>query len=237
MTATEVHVDSTGAIEDWLLAELRPRTTASEQPTAQRRLIIVPLSTERVTNVLRVLITPKNFSVEATEPWITGSVSIAGSSKPDKAPLPLLPSYADQLADIQAWLGLNKVQLAQVCRVERQTIYDWFSRQYEPGGVNSQRVTQLYKIAAKWRERGLARLPSRASERPLFDGKSLLDLLTAPKIDIARTESAMEAVGFASVNETRSSAAAVRERLGWKPLDERQREQSLGVNLDRLRRR
>jgi hypothetical protein len=237
MTGMDVRVDSTGAIEDWLLAELRPRTTASEQPTAERRLIRGALNLDRLASVLRVLITPRTCSIELAERGIAGSATNASSSKPDRVLLPPLPSYADQLADIQAWLGLNKVQLAQVCRVERQTIYDWFSRQYEPAGANAQRVTQLYKIAAKWRERGLARLPLRASERSLSDGGTLLDLLTTPEIDLARTESAMEALGGASVNEARPTAAAVRERLGWKPLDQRQREQSLSVNLDRLRRR
>jgi hypothetical protein len=52
----------------------------------------------------------------------------------------LLPTTAAQLDEIQGFFGLSKSQLAKACRVQRQTIYDWYARRFEAEGRNAQRL-------------------------------------------------------------------------------------------------
>ncbi|HMA97652.1 MAG TPA: hypothetical protein VKP30_33435, partial [Polyangiaceae bacterium] len=55
----------------------------------------------------------------------------------------LLPLTAERLAAVQSFFGLSKTQLAQVCRVQRQTIYDWYAGNFEAEGDNASRLRRL----------------------------------------------------------------------------------------------
>lgn len=141
-----------------------------------------------------------------------------------------LPSTGEQLAAIQSTFALNKSQLATACGVKRQTIYDWYAGNFQAEGGNADRLATLYRLVMTIRQSGLKPLPSKAAERRLPDGASLLDLLSQEDMNSQRL---VAAVGLLqSPAASGESAREQRKRLGWQPLTEEQRDANLQSNLD-----
>jgi DNA-binding XRE family transcriptional regulator len=144
----------------------------------------------------------------------------------------LLPTTAEQLASVQAAFGLSKTQLAQVCKVQRQTIYDWYAGNFEAEGNNARRLAAVYGIAESLRIAGRRPLLARAVSRALSTGSTLLDLLLEEEVDREAVSSVVAQLDEATVTARSRGAAAVRERLGWAPASQRSREETLESNLD-----
>jgi len=152
-----------------------------------------------------------------------------------KSPALPLRSTGEQLAAVQSALGLNKSQLAAVCRVKRQTIYDWYAGNFEAEGSNAQRLAKLYRVATLLRRAGVQPLPMRVVEKQLPSGNSLLALLCEDDVDPTQIRGAVLQLQLVPGATVKESARAQRERLGWAPLSEEQRQAQLEVNLDSLR--
>jgi len=149
------------------------------------------------------------------------------SAKSSRAPR-VLPSTAEQITRLQSFFALSKTQLAQVCGVHRQTIYDWFAGNFEAEGNNARRVAQLFGIAREMKAGGAQALSARDLSRALSDGTTILSLLAA-------ADASPERVGavVAQLEKARSgTAAAARERLGWKSISDEAAARNLDINLD-----
>lgn len=127
----------------------------------------------------------------------------------------ILPATATQLAAVQGFFGLAKTQLALVCGVQRQTIYDWYAGKFEAEEENARRLARLYTLVSRLRESGLAPLTGRLASRALNTGKTLLDVLGENEIDEREVTALVAQLGQAGKQQKARGAAAVRERLGW----------------------
>ena len=149
----------------------------------------------------------------------------------EKRPVQPLPSTAEQLAAVQSALGLNNSQLADVCAVKRQTIYDWYAGNFAAEGANAARLAQLYRVVTTLRNAGLRSVPLRTVDKPLADGGTLLSLLCAEELNAAAIRGAVAQIQSTS-GAPKESARAQRERLGLAPLSEEQRQANLDSILD-----
>lgn len=165
------------------------------------------------------------------------------SSPPSLRPLPirmnpaamLLHTTAEQLGKIQESFSLNKTQLARICKVQRQTIYDWFAQNFEAVDDNAERLAQLFAIAIQFKTVNGPPLDSRAATRTLASGETLLELLTSDRVDEAKVLAACEALS--RITERRnsgSSARELREKFGWEEPTEGRSREILEGNLDDL---
>src|SRR5690606_9698811 len=135
--------------------------------------------------------------------------------RPRRAPPEILPTTAVQLAAVQGFFGLAKTQLAAVCGVQRQTIYDWYAEKFQAEGAHARRVGQLYKLVTRLTNVGLDALSGRVATRHLMTGKTLLDALREEQIDEREVMALVAELGRAGDQQKLRGAAAARERLGW----------------------
>lgn len=146
----------------------------------------------------------------------------------------ILPATATQLAAIQGFFGLAKTQLALVCGVQRQTIYDWYAGKFEAEEENARRLARLYTLVSRLRESGLASLPGRLASRALNTGKTLLDVLGENEIDERELTALVAQLGQAGKQQRARGAAAVRERLGWSAQSREAADRTREDNLEDL---
>jgi len=144
----------------------------------------------------------------------------------------VLPVTAELLAAVQSFFGLSKTQLAQVCRVQRQTIYDWYAGSFEAEGDNARRLTRLYNLAEGLRSEGREPLSTRVVRRALSSGNTLLDLLAGDDVRLVEVAGVVAQLDQATSERRTRSAAAARERLGWGPTTEEAAARNLEANLE-----
>jgi len=144
----------------------------------------------------------------------------------------LLPTTAEQLGRVQAFFGLSKSVLAKACRVQRQTIYDWYAGNFEAEGINAERLHQLWCLTERLSASGLDSLPPTMVQRQRHDGSSLATLLAAEQLDEPALEGLCHQLGAATTERRERGAAALRRRLGWKEADDASRTEALNSNLD-----
>jgi hypothetical protein len=137
-------------------------------------------------------------------------------------------SVIEQMQELLAALSLNKSQLAQILRVTRPTMYDWFQG-YEPNAVNTDRLYALLRILARASVSSGAPLNARFVRQPMeLDAPSIIDLLAAQEIDEERIVRAFEQAR--ALGDTASRRRANREihlrALGFEePTSEQRRDQ------------
>jgi len=95
---------------------------------------------------------------------------------------------------VQAFFGLSKSLLAKACRVQRQTIYDWYAGNFEAEGENEDRLQQLWRLT----ERLSASVPAMMVQRKRQDGSSLATLLAAEQLDDSAVEQLCHQLGAAT---------------------------------------
>ena len=144
----------------------------------------------------------------------------------------VMPSTAEQLAGVQSFFGLSKTQLAQVCKVQRQTVYDWYAGNFEAEGRNARRLAELYGIIEQLRRDGRKPLPSRVVARALLSGSSLLDLLSTTEVDGAAVGAIVAQLDETAASMRSRGAAAMRERLGWPASSSEAVDANLETNLN-----
>lgn len=123
-----------------------------------------------------------------------GNISIRGAASPQQVPalvaafprgerdreeesdlLPPALAVSEQLEAIKSGLKLTTSDLAALLGVSRPTIYNW-AKGVEPSGDAPSQLQFLADEAEKIGDLGLAR-PSILLKRPIFEGKSALDIL------------------------------------------------------------
>lgn len=169
---------------------------------------------------------PQSSTVFATHPDVQ-------PAKAGAAPR-ALPATAKQLAVIQSFFGLSKTQLAKACKVQRQTVYDWYAGKFEAEGANARRLAELFAIARGLEEGGRRPLSAKLVRRALASGLTLLDLLTAEVIDADKVVRVFSALDAQNAQRRAKGAVALRERLGWARPTTQSENESLEDNLDTL---
>lgn len=189
-----------------------------------------------------LIICSNTLSDESLPPLVTkiqssSAIAIEPQSVPAQVASPEKEqplSEVDHLAIVQTRLGLSKVQLAKICGVERQTIYDWINEKHLPSAENSRRIYDLYSLAKSSILRGLPTVNPKTVERPLQTGATLLDLLVAESLDAKAVNAALGELAEQERARTARSASFLRDRQGWKPLSEQEKSANLEYNLTQL---
>jgi len=127
--------------------------------------------------------TPSGFVVSPLDGKFSSSMSIIitpqGYSKPH---IDLLVS--DQLRDILGYYGLSKSDLARILGVSRPAVYAWLDGQSEPSTDNLLVIQKLYSIVEPPEQGTWTSVFHGYIERPITPfKKSLIDMLSDPKID------------------------------------------------------
>src|SRR5439155_1457842 len=124
-----------------------------------------------------------------------------------------VPETAEKLAVVQARFGLNKTQLAQVCQVQRQTIYDWYAGRFDAEGKNAKRLDELYSLARDSASLVNAVSP-KLTDKALASGKSLFALLSARTLKEVELKTALSELR-ALADRRRPTLAERRAALGF----------------------
>jgi DNA-binding transcriptional regulator YiaG len=91
-------------------------------------------------------------------------------------------SPRDTLSTIRSHLSLSMKEIAQILKVERQTVYAWIGGSSEPHPSNRNRLKEIYLIAKHWRT--LSSSPIGNLVRQIdSDGKCLVELLSEDILD------------------------------------------------------
>lgn len=142
-------------------------------------------------------------------------------------------SIVEQLSELLAALSLNKSQLAQILRVTRPTLYEWFQGK-EPNPANTDRVYALLAILARAGVAGARPLNARFIRQPTDIGQSsLIELLSDNPLDKDRIVQAIEQVrSLADTASQRRTAREARLRaLGYDDPSSEQRKEQLATNV------
>jgi DNA-binding transcriptional regulator YiaG len=87
-------------------------------------------------------------------------------------------STAEHIANIRDVLAINMSDLAAVFAVTRPTVYAWLEGRQEPKPEAVKRIQQLSSAADVFGQANIKRL-DKLLQRPILDGRSLLDMLKA----------------------------------------------------------
>jgi AcrR family transcriptional regulator len=134
----------------------------------------------------------------------------------------------EQAREVLAALGLNKSELADVLRVSRPAVYDWFDGK-DPNPANAERLASLLQLLARANVTSAAPLDARFVRQPLEErSRSLLDELSEEQADDQRVERLLHDARVLSENlqQRRQSREDRLRSLGYdEPSDEQRREQ------------
>jgi len=139
-------------------------------------------------------------------------------------------SASQRLRDVLRYLSLQKTDLKDICGVSRQTLYDWLAGKFEPDTEKASRLRDLHELASMVAATGSPLRAATLSE-PLVGGRSLLDSLRAPRLDMASLRDAMSALTRQSEDRNRHSARETLKRLGFPPITEETMRANLEHNL------
>ncbi|WP_414541475.1 hypothetical protein [Nostoc sp. CCY0012] len=103
--------------------------------------------------------------------------------EPSRAKQVDVRSPAEHVANIRDVFAINMSDLASVLGVTRPTVYAWLAGQ-EPKGEAVIRIQQLSCAADKFNQANIIRL-DKLVHRPIFNGRSLLDILKTDEDPIA----------------------------------------------------
>ena len=98
----------------------------------------------------------------------------------------------DQMQELLAALSINKSQLADILRVTRPTMYDWFQGK-EPNAANADRLHTLLRILTRSSVSGAKPLNARFVRKPMeLDAPSIIELLAADDLNEDRIVQALQ---------------------------------------------
>lgn len=142
-------------------------------------------------------------------------------------------SVAEQMDELLAALSLNKSQLAQVLRVTRPTMYDWFQGK-EPNVANTERLHALLRILARASVSGATPLNARFVRQPMeLTAPSIVDLLAAEQLEedrIVRVIEQARALGDTAFRRITAREERLRA-LGFEEPTSEQRREQLAKNM------
>ncbi|MEK6750083.1 MAG: hypothetical protein AABY83_12900 [Pseudomonadota bacterium] len=109
---------------------------------------------------------------------------------------------AEQIRYIQLAFGINNTILASILEVERQTLLNW-TKVSNPPKLQTRtknRLLLISDIARQWRQR-CTRPPRNLATSYYFQGRTLIDILSAEQIDEIALQSIMDALSK-KINDT-----------------------------------
>lgn len=139
----------------------------------------------------------------------------------------LIFNAKDQLTSIKNRLNLNVTQLAQVCLVQRPTIYEWF-RGTAPRRKNLARLTTLAGIADKY---NFANSPIYKALVEIQDekiGASIINLLSQNPLDVQMISRMFDGIRDRHKGKERTTLAEKLHAAGYSELTT----EEAGSNLD-----
>jgi DNA-binding XRE family transcriptional regulator len=142
------------------------------------------------------------------------------------------PDAAEQVRDVLRLLGLTKTQLAEVCGVSRQTLYDWMGDRFTPDGEHASRLHELHELSLLLPRHGFAPLRARLLTEAVTPDGSVLELLRRPELDLRRLREVVVTLGQRSAELDAHSARGTRERHGVTERDRAAEAQVLAQNVD-----
>lgn len=159
----------------------------------------------------------------------SSQIFISFETPPASMPLPALVTARDQLLEIIRYLGLSKTQLKDVCKVSRQTLYDWLNEKFFPEKSKARRLRVLYELASYLRQNRYPAIRPMLLEHSLQRGRTFLSALREESLDPKSLREIALNLSLLSKKSEESSARALRKRLGLSDLDERTEEQNLNT--------
>lgn len=115
----------------------------------------------------------------------------------------------EQMQELLAALSINKSQLADILRVTRPTMYEWFQGK-EPNAANADRLHALLRILTRAPVSGARPLNARFVRKPMeLDAPSIIELLAADDLDEDRIVQALQQAR--ALGETAESRRTRRE--------------------------
>lgn len=178
---------------------------------ATRTVLIVDTDVLLATSAIPT-VALEDFVADSWSRWSKASKEAFQTAATAKAP----PSAAarlrvERLTALQAALGLSMSELAQALGLSRPGLYKWLdtSSDVKLQGASRERLTAVERIATQWRERSTAPLSS-VSYEPLADGRTVLSMMVAVKVDEAAVVGAFDELlaKLASKPKTRSQKLA-----------------------------
>jgi len=123
----------------------------------------------------------------------------------------------EKLAGIRRYLSLNATELAKVLNVGRPTVYSWATAPVAMHSKHRERIEAIYQLGRQWR--ALSSDPMGNSVRePLSNGRTMVDLLSADKLDsVGITKAMLQVRDRDSRAQKRLSVTEIARRSGMQP--------------------
>lgn len=139
-------------------------------------------------------------------------------------------STPERIRDTLRYLGVAKTQLADACRVSRQTLYDWLEGRFEPEAGNAERLEAIHSLAIVARDAG-APLSAKLVQRQLTSGRTFAEMLADERPSYEELRGVVSALASSTAARKGQSAQAVLERLGGKMPPRDDQDATLDENL------
>lgn len=137
------------------------------------------------------------------------TVSLVRSGVSDDFRAVIALPVVEQMQELLAALSINKSQLADILRVTRPTMYDWFQGK-EPNAANADRLHALLRILTRASVSGAKPLNARFVRKPMeLDAPPIIELLAADDLDEDRIVQALQQAR--ALGETAESRRTRRE--------------------------
>jgi hypothetical protein len=132
-----------------------------------------------------------SMNLRSVAPFAYGEKAHSVWEKPNEHAAPI--GASEMVRFIQQAFALNVKQAASVLRVERRSIYHWMKRDDIQLHERTQsRVKNMHTLAQSWLEMGGAEHNGKIAH--IFDGVSLVDLLSAESLDLFSIKRVMKAL-------------------------------------------
>ena len=133
----------------------------------------------------------------------------------------LLYSNHEKLTRVKNILGLTILDLAQILKVSRRTVYDWMdTEEISLRGTNQNRLDQLYEISEQWQTEGLGPLGSYLYKSTEKGKPSLFVLLKREKLTLKKISSCLSGIAqiIKAKRERDEKHKALLKKHGFEPI-------------------
>ncbi len=137
----------------------------------------------------------------------------------------------DLLSSIKNSLNLNVSQLAQVCLVQRPTIYEWL-RGTAPRTKNLARLTKLAGIADKYKFSSSSAYKASIEIQNEKTGASVVDLLSQDPLDVQMISQVLDSIRIRQEDTERVSLSEKLRAAGYSELPTEEAEANLDSASD-----